>query len=101
MRDALCSLLLACGLLWALGSAPSPAQSQSNAEFKALNVEITALYNAGKFAEALPLAKRVVDTIKARHGTGRPEYATALNLAQLLKQTNRLSEAEPLYRRAL
>ncbi|MDA1252686.1 MAG: tetratricopeptide repeat protein, partial [Planctomycetota bacterium] len=35
-------------------------------------------------------------------GTEHPEVATALNnLAQLLQATNRLSEAEPLMRRAV
>jgi hypothetical protein len=60
------------------------------------------LHQAGKYREAVPLAGQCAEAMKARHGTDHPEYATALNnLALLLKATNRLAEAEPVYRHAL
>src|SRR5262245_36346251 len=102
LRNALRILGLACGVLLAMASVPSPAHAQSDSELKALNNRVTELYRAGKFSEAIPLAQRYADAMKARHGPEHAEYATALNnLAQLLQNTNRLSEAEPLMRRAL
>jgi tetratricopeptide (TPR) repeat protein len=45
---------------------------------------------------------RVVTIFENSYGKEHPNVATALNnLAQLLQATNRLSEAEPLMRRAL
>jgi tetratricopeptide (TPR) repeat protein len=95
-------MALVCGLLVAMGPAPSPAQVQSDPELTALNTQVIELYRTGKFNEAIPLAQRYAEAMKARHGSEHAEYATALNnLALLLKATNRLSEAEPLMRRAL
>jgi len=102
MRNALCFLGLACGLLIAMATACTPAQAQSASELVALYKRVMELYGAGKFAEAIPLAKRYAEAMTARHGPEHSEYATALNhLALLLQATNRVSEAEPLFRRAL
>lgn len=63
---------------------------------------IIELYNTGKYAEAIPLASRLAEGMKARLGPEHRHYTTALNnLAQLLKDTNRTAEAEPVNRRAL
>ena len=81
---------------------PAFAQAPSDADLSALNGRVVALYQAGKYGEAIPLAEQFVAGIKARYGENAPEYATALNiLAELLRATNRLAEAEPLMRRAL
>jgi CHAT domain-containing protein/tetratricopeptide (TPR) repeat protein len=65
-----------------------------------MSSRVEELYQAGKYNEAIPLAERVAAA--ARYGENAPEFATILNnLALLLKETNRLSEAEPLMRRAL
>jgi hypothetical protein len=102
MRYAFLTLGLACGLLLAMALPPSRAQAQSDPELKALNAQVIELYRAGKFAEAIPLAERFADAVKARSGPDHREYATALNnLAQLLHDTSRFGEAEPLMRRAL
>jgi CHAT domain-containing protein/tetratricopeptide (TPR) repeat protein len=85
-----------------MGYAFSPAQAQADAQLKALNIQVVELFRAGKFSEAIPLAQRYADLIKARHGPDHAEYADALgNLALALKNASRFSEAEPLYRRAL
>ncbi|MGA7329353.1 MAG: CHAT domain-containing tetratricopeptide repeat protein [Rhodomicrobium sp.] len=82
--------------------APPHGQTLSDAELNALNGRSTALYQAGNYGDALPLAEQYAAGTKARYGENAPEYATALNnLAALLLATNRLSEAEPLMRRAL
>ena len=41
--------------------------------------EFNQLYEAGKYAEAIPIAERFVQLIEARHGTEGTEYALALN----------------------
>jgi tetratricopeptide (TPR) repeat protein len=77
----------------------APAQSD---DLDALYKRVTELYQAGKYAEAVPLAERYAEATKTRYGSEAPQYATALNnLAQLLKDANRPAEAEPLFRRAL
>ena len=84
------------------GSAPSIAQLVSDSELEPLNARVITLYQAGKYAEAIPLAERYVAGIKARSGDNAPDYATALNnLGELLRASNRLADAEPLFRRAL
>ena len=105
MRSALRSVGLACAFLLVVGLVPTlaPAQSdKSDSQLRTINDRVVELHRAGKFAEAIPLAKRYADGVKARHGTRHAEYATSLhNLAHLLMATNRSSEAEPLMRQAL
>ena len=96
------AILLVAVVLVGAVSAASPARAQSDEELKALNDQVVALYNAGKYTEAIPLAERLAEVIKSRDGEDLPQYAVAINnLAQLLQDTNRLAEAEPLMRRAL
>jgi acyl-CoA synthetase (AMP-forming)/AMP-acid ligase II len=52
--------------------------------------------------EAEQLMRRVVSILENPSGEPLPNYAGAINnLAKLLKNTNRLAEAEPLMRRVL
>lgn len=54
------------------------------------------------FSKAEPLIRRALAIDEHSYGAEHPDVATQLNnLAQLLKETNRLAEAEPLMRRAL
>ncbi len=60
------------------------------------------LYTQALWHEAEPLMRRALAIVETRYGAGHPLVAIRLNnLAQLLKATNRLSEAEPLMWRAL
>ena len=60
------------------------------------------LYDVGDFVEAEVLIRGALEIDEYSCGPNDPVVATALNnLAQLLKETNRLGEAEPLMRRAL
>ena len=116
---ALRSFLLPILFAIALTPAPAYAQSPRDAELDALYSRISALYRAGKYDEAVPLAEQYVATAKMRYGENAPLYAVGLSwlsrlhqriqlseledlnkLAQLL-QANRLAEAEPLLRRDL
>ena len=82
--------------------APGPTNAQTNDDLAALNQQVQQLYQAGKYAEALPIAERYVSAAKQRHGEGHTEYAKAISwLAVLLRANNRPAEAEPLMRRAL
>lgn len=99
--DAGCGDLVAALLPGAIG-AVGPAPGQPNDDIDALNRRVDALFEAARFANALPLAQRSVALTKAQHGEDDPQYALALtNLAGLLQATNRLAEAEPLFRGAL
>ncbi len=100
-------MLAAVALAAAIGIAhPALAQSgaleQSDDDLAALDRHVAQLREAGKYAEAIPLARRYAEAMVARHGAQHPEYARALNdLALLLRAANRPAEAEPLYARAL
>ncbi len=68
----------------------------------ALADQVNALYQQGKYAEALPLAERQVELMKAQHGEEHPDYAAALSdLANVLQRLNRAAEAEALFRKAI
>jgi tetratricopeptide repeat protein len=60
------------------------------------------LYRAqGRYADTKPPLKRALVIDEKSYGPEHPKVAIRLNnLAQLLKNTNRLAEAEPLDRRA-
>jgi tetratricopeptide (TPR) repeat protein/CHAT domain-containing protein len=79
-----------------------PARAQSDKRLEALSQRITALRNAGKGAEAIPLAEQQARAIKSRYGENHLRYAAALaTLADLLQDAGRGTEAESLLRRAL
>ncbi|HWA97854.1 MAG TPA: CHAT domain-containing tetratricopeptide repeat protein [Pirellulales bacterium] len=86
-------------------SAPSPAsddEAKAIAEVAELSRQIGNLYRDGKYAEAIPLAQRVVDLQRKFLGPSNPYYATALNnLANLYKNAGRYTEAEPLFEQAI
>jgi tetratricopeptide (TPR) repeat protein/CHAT domain-containing protein len=92
-------------LAWALLAAIStsgPGLAQSDDELDALNRQVVSFLKAEKFADALPLAQRAIQSTKARYGEKDPRYATALNnLAYLHQAQGRHAEAEPLYKRSL
>jgi CHAT domain-containing protein/Tfp pilus assembly protein PilF len=81
----------------------STARAQTDDELEALNNRILALRDAGKYAEALPLAEQYLEATKQRHGEEHESHATALNnLGVLLDEGfGRFDEAEKLKRRAL
>ena len=65
-------------------------------------VQIETLSAAGKFAEALPLAERYAEAMKARYGESHLKYAVAIDaLAGLYMSQGRYSDAGPLFSRAL
>lgn len=88
--------LLACA---AAGAAPPQAEPEEAAR---LNAEVVRLLGAGKYEEALPLARRLVELRERAPGGEHPLVARALyNLAAVYAGQGRLQEAEPLFKRAL
>src|ERR1700683_1933767 len=87
-------LALTCGF-----AASSLAQSRAADE---LNKRIHELSQAGKYAEAIPLAQRALAIREKALGPDHPAVARPLNnLAALYDDQGRHAEAEPLYKRAL
>jgi CHAT domain-containing protein/tetratricopeptide (TPR) repeat protein len=83
-------------------ASPGGLRAQSDADIAALKQHGFELYQAGKYAEALPVAKQYAEFIKGRYGAAHSEYATALfYIAEVLRASSRLTEAELLYRQAL
>ena len=78
------------------------AQTPSTTSIAALNSQVVALNQAGRYGEALPIAQRVLALAEQLRGPDHPEVATCLNnLAELYRTLGRYTDAEPLYKRAL
>ena len=78
------------------------AQSTSLDEAERLNEEAVSLYRAGRYNEAMPLAKRILEIRENALGPDHPEVVQSLNnLALLYATTGDYARAEPLYQRAL
>lgn len=89
-------------LLVAAWTAVAPAGAQSVTEINQMGQRISELYAAGRYREAIPLARRLVRIMEQRDGAEGLNTATALNsLALLLEDANRVAEAEGLYRRVV
>src|SRR5579859_523817 len=95
-RFALCVLLTQFSG-HALAATKSVAQT-----IKSLEARIVELNGRGQYAEAVPLAKQVIELRRKRSGAEDSDYAAALaNLAQLDKSLARFDEAQPLLEESL
>ena len=78
---------------------PDDAKAQ---EFRHLIGRINRLYEAGKSAEAIPLAEQAIALAKSRFGEEHTDVAKAVGwLGVLLTVQGRFDDAEPLLKRAL
>src|SRR5439155_693649 len=67
-----------------------------------LDKEVTEVYQAGKFNEAIPIAQGAMELSEKALGPDHPDTASALNnLGELYRATGDYAKAEPLYQRAL
>ena len=67
-----------------------------------LNQEIEQLRQAGKIAEAIPVAQKAVTATERQRGPDHPDVAKALDtLAELYIAQSKYAEAEPLLKRSL
>jgi tetratricopeptide (TPR) repeat protein len=72
------------------------------AKLSSLNAKVVELYQAGKFSEAIPIAKKALELSTTALGPDNPDTATALTrLALLYKSKSEYAKAERLYQRAL
>lgn len=82
--------------------ATGPISAQTIAEARKLNTEVVRLFNAGKYADAAPMAERVLAIYEKRLGPEHLDVGDALhNLADTYIQLGRYGEAEPLAKRSL
>ena len=80
-------------------SAPSLAQK---GDVAALSAKINELGRAGKYAEAVALARGQVESLERKYGPEHRDVGAALNnLAQAYGNQGRDSEAEPLFKRSI
>ncbi len=87
------------------GPAPvivDPSIDEAAEELEDLHARIMALYQERRFAEAEPLVRQVLDSVKEIHGKDHPDTANALNnLAVVEKRLGRYDQAGEHYRQAL
>ena len=92
-----------CGLVLALAvTVAGPVSAQTTADADKLNTEVIRLYQAGRSAEAIPIAQQALSIREKALGPEHPDVGTALNnLAGLYQAQGRYAEAEPLSKRSL
>ncbi|HEV3467811.1 MAG TPA: TonB family protein [Pyrinomonadaceae bacterium] len=77
------------------------AVKPEEAEAGRLNLEVVKLFRLGKYGEALPLARRVLELREKALGANHPAVASALyNLGAIHAHKKDYGEAERLYQRA-
>jgi CHAT domain-containing protein/tetratricopeptide (TPR) repeat protein len=77
-------------------------RAQTAAEADKLNAEVNRLDQAGKYSDAIPVAKQVLALRETALGPDHPDVAQSLNeLARLYRAQGRYADAEPLYVRAI
>ena len=80
----------------------TPAQAQQQDDLGQLNRQISELYKAGKYAEAIPVAEHYVETARKEYGEEHDAFATSIAwLGMLYQAQRRFDEAEPLLTRSL
>jgi tetratricopeptide (TPR) repeat protein len=78
------------------------AEQDDRAKLSSLDNEVTELYQAGKFYEAVPIAQESLELSEKALGPDHPDTSQALNnLAVLYYFMGDYARAEPLYQRAL
>lgn len=76
--------------------------AQETQDLEALYEQVTTLYQAGKYEEAIPLAKKHLELTENKFGPDHQDTALSLNgLAGLYDSMGEYARAEPLYQRAL
>ncbi len=91
--------LVLVGAMWV---AALSARAQTVTEINQMGQRVNELFVAGRYREAIPIARRLVRVMEEREGADGLNTAIALNsLALLLEDANRLTEAESIYRRVI
>src|SRR5438552_1240834 len=103
MKRWIVIVLFVCGLLFRLsGAATAKGQEAQLAEAQRLNQQALQLYDAGRYAEAIPPAERALAIQENTLGPEHPLLATTLNnLALSYKAKGDYAYAAPLFQRSL
>ena len=90
-------------MLAALGSGGSAtSRAQGAAELGALHTQVKKLYEEGKYADALMIARRSLALAEKLYGPDHQDVAASLDdTASLYDKQGRYADAEPLYKRSL
>jgi tetratricopeptide (TPR) repeat protein len=81
--------------------ASTPSRNDSLEQGLKINAEIVKLFNAGRYADAIPLAQRELAIYEKALGPNHPDVLTSLNtLAFFYEKQGRHADAGPLYQRA-
>jgi CHAT domain-containing protein/tetratricopeptide (TPR) repeat protein len=96
-----CAARLVLMLLFLAALNADKAVSQSE-DLSALNGQVVRLINAGKYADAMPLARRSLSIAERELGADHPAVATPLNnLAMVYLSQGNYAAAEPLFKRSI
>ena len=99
-RNALAVLLVLHYALWVASGLAVEAEDASKVD--SLNRHVVDLHRAGKYQEAILIARQVLEIRERINGPEHPDTATGFNnLAVLYKAMGDYAKAEPLYQRAL
>jgi tetratricopeptide (TPR) repeat protein len=80
----------------------SISAAQPGDDATTLNKKVIELYNAGRYAEAIPIAQRLLAIDEKALGRDHPDVAQSLNnLSLLYVRQGRYADTEPLLQRAL
>ena len=78
------------------------AKAERAAEIDSLSRQVVELYQAGKYEQAIPIARQLLEINEKIKGPEHPDTAGSLNnLAALYYAMGEYAKVEPLYRRAL
>ena len=79
----------------------TPSRNDPLEQALKINSEIVELFNADRYADAIPLAQRELAIYEKALGPNHPDVLTSLNtLAFFYEKQGRYADAEPLYQRA-
>jgi tetratricopeptide (TPR) repeat protein/CHAT domain-containing protein len=80
----------------------APVCAQTATEVDKLSADVTRLYQAGKYSEAIPVAQQVLALREKALGPDHHDVAQSLSdLARLYFVQSRFAEAEPLFKRSI
>lgn len=84
------------------GTSAKAIQNPSSDEASQLNAGAAALFQQGRYTEAIPILKKLIQLMEKSYGLEHPNTANRISdLGQLYKLMGDYSNAEPLYLRAL
>ena len=81
MDKKICALMMSVFLFLCLSNCPGMARAD---DLDALFQQVVSLYQQGRYEQAIPVARELLQKVKAQYGENHPKTATAYNnLAEL------------------